>query len=153
MIHIYYGNGKGKTTCAIGVGMRAYGSGLKVSMVQFLKNNKSSELSVLPFKIFESPEFLPFNPDLSYQNWIDNALKFIKTSNCDVLILDEFLDIIPKFLSVDMALDLLDKNKEIIITGHKEVKELLDVADYVSNVKKIKHPYDCGVGARIGIEY
>ena len=62
MIQIYFGYGKGKTTSALGQGMRAKGAGKNVLLVQFLKNNKSSELAVLPFDIFKSPENLPFNP-------------------------------------------------------------------------------------------
>ena len=56
MIQIYYGYGKGKTTAAIGAGMRAKGAGMSVLLVQFFKNNKSSELSVLPFDIFKAPD-------------------------------------------------------------------------------------------------
>ena len=59
MIQIYYGFGKGKTTAAIGQGMRAKGAGNTVTLVQFLKDNKSSELSVLPFDIFNAPDTLP----------------------------------------------------------------------------------------------
>ena len=62
MIQIYYGFGKGKTTAAIGQGMRAKGAGNTVTLVQFLKDDKSSELSVLPFDIFNAPDTLPFNP-------------------------------------------------------------------------------------------
>lgn len=153
MIQLYYGDGKGKTTCAIGAGMRAYGAGMKVAMVQFLKNNKSSELSVLPFDIFQSPSELPFNPDMNYKNWVDKAVEFVENSDCDVLILDEFTDVIPKFITLDSALNLLKADRETIITGHKVIKELVNVSDYVSNVAKVKHPYDNGLAARKGIEY
>ena len=61
MIQIYFGYGKGKTTSALGQGMRAKGAGKNVLLVQFLKNNKSSELAVLPFDIFESPERTHFD--------------------------------------------------------------------------------------------
>ena len=94
MIQIYFGYGKGKTTSALGQGMRAKGAGKNVLLVQFLKNNKSSELAVLPFDIFKSPENLPFNPGKEYQAWVDSALSYIKNSTCDIIILDEFLDVI-----------------------------------------------------------
>lgn len=62
MIQIYFGYGKGKTTSALGQGMRAKGAGKNVLLVQFLKNNKSSELAVLPFDIFKSPENYRLTP-------------------------------------------------------------------------------------------
>ena len=98
MIHIYYGYGKGKTSSAIGAGMRAKGAGKSVFFTQFLKDNKSSELSVLPFDIFEAPESVPFNPDSSYKEWTDSALNAAKNSPCDFIILDEFLDVIPTLI-------------------------------------------------------
>ena len=107
MIQIYYGYGKGKPTAAIGAGMRAKGAGMSVLLVQFFKNNKSSELSVLPFDIFKAPDELPFNPGDDYKVWVDSAIDYIKHSDADVVILDEFVDLIPKFLSAEQAIDLL----------------------------------------------
>ena len=130
MIHIYYGYGKGKTSSAIGAGMRAKGAGMSVLLVQFLKDNKSSELSVLPFDIFEAPESLPFNPDKSYSNWVNSALEYINKSSADMIILDELLDVIPEFFSEDDALKLLGKKCELIITGHKKIPRLFEKADY-----------------------
>ncbi len=154
MIHIYYGYGKGKTSSAIGAGMRAKGAGKSVFFAQFLKDNKSSELTVLPFDIFEAPESVAFNPDASYKEWTDAAIDAAKNSPCDFIILDEFLDVIPNFVSIAEAIDLLkNTDKEIIITGHKEIKELFELADYLTFMDKIKHPYDKGVKARKGIEY
>lgn len=155
MIHIYYGFGKGKTTAAIGCGIRAAGAGFKVSLVQFLKNDKSSELNALDFDIFKSPHNLPFHPDCSYQKWVDGAVNYIMHSDSDMIILDEFLDVIDSFVSLDTALDILAKlsDKEIIITGHKLIEELNAKADYVTCFEKIKHPFDDGISARKGIEY
>ena len=90
MIQIYYGFGKGKTTAAIGQGVRAKGSGMNVLLVQFLKDNKSSELKELKkleFDVFEAPDFLPFNPGDFYKEWVDSALNYIKNSNADMIIL------------------------------------------------------------------
>lgn len=154
MIHVYYGYGKGKTSSAIGAGMRAKGAGKSVFFVQFLKDNKSSELSVLPFDVFSAPESVPFNPGPEYKEWVDKALSAVKDCKSDFIILDEFLDVIPNFVSIDDALSLIKKaDCEIIITGHKEVKELFEKADYLTFFDKIKHPYDKGVKARKGIEY
>ncbi len=153
MIHIYHGYGKGKTSSAIGAGMRAKGAGMSVLLVQFLKDNKSSELSVLPFDIFEAPESLPFNPDKSYSKWVNSALEYVNNSSADMIILDELLDIIPEFISEDEALKLLGKKCELIITGHKKIPRLFEKADYLTGFEKEKHPYDKGVKARKGIEY
>lgn len=71
---------QGKTTAAIGQGMRAKGAGNTVTLVQFLKDNKSSELSVLPFDIFNAPDTLPFNPGKEYQAWVDSAIDYIISS-------------------------------------------------------------------------
>lgn len=154
MIHIYYGYGKGKTCSAVGVGMRAYGAGKDVLLVQFLKDNKSSELKSVPFYVYESPVSLSFNPGEEYKLWVDGAIKYIKSSNADVIILDEFLDIIPSFINLDDATKLVKSLKcEVIITGHKKNDALLSLADYITSFEKIKHPYDSGVKARLGIEY
>lgn len=69
------------------------------------------------------------------------------------MILDEFADIIPKFISLDSALELIDGNREFVITGHRAIDALIERADYVSEIEKIKHPYDSGTVARRGIEY
>lgn len=155
MIHIYYGYGKGKTTAAVGLGVRAKGAGLKVLLVQFLKDNKSSELSSVGYDVYKAPEHLPFNPSKDYQKWVDGAVDYVKNADYDVIILDEFLDVIGTFVSEDTALSLLDgkKDSEIVITGHKKVDTLFEKADYITSMQKEKHPYDKGVGARKGIEF
>ncbi len=155
MIHIYYGYGKGKTSSAVGAGMRASGAGMSVALVQFLKNSKSSELKAVPFSVFKSPDNLSFNPDSSYRDWINSALEYIKSSDADMIILDEFLDVTGDFVTPEQALEILSlfKNKELIITGHKKVDFLFDTADYITFFEKVKHPFDKGVSARKGIEY
>lgn len=153
MIHYYYGFGKGKTSSAVGAGMRAYGAGMSVLFVQFFKDDKSSERSVLPFEIYPCPESLPFNVGEEYKAFVDKAVEYIKTVNCDVIILDEFADLIPRFLSADEMKSIFSFDKEYIITGHNYLNELGDIADYVTRFEKIKHPYDSGVPARKGIEF
>ena len=153
MIHYYYGFGKGKTSSAVGAGMRAYGAGMSVLFVQFFKDNKSSERSVLPFEVYPCPDSLPFNVGDEYKAFVDKAGEYIKTVNCDVIILDEFADLIPRFLSADEMKSIFSFDKEYIITGHNYLNELGDIADYVTRFEKIKHPYDSGVPARKGIEF
>lgn len=154
MIHIYYGFGKGKTSSAVGAGMRAYGAGQKVLLVQFLKDCNSSELKVLPFDVYKAPDSLPFNPDKSYKIWVNNAVEYVKQSEAQFVILDEFLDVADKYIPLDEMITLIKNiNGEVVITGHYKIDRLLDIADYVTYFEKIKHPYDKGVKARIGIEY
>ncbi|MGN0531623.1 MAG: cob(I)yrinic acid a,c-diamide adenosyltransferase [Eubacterium sp.] len=153
MIHIYYGYGKGKTCAAIGAGMRAVGSGMTVSLVQFLKDDTSGELGVLPFEIYRSPHSLSFNPGAEYQPWVDGAMEHISHCDSQVIILDEFLDIIPDYVGIDDALSLLTDDKEYIITGHKNTEKLFECADYVTFFEKKRHPYDRGINARRGIEF
>lgn len=153
MIHYYYGFGKGKTSSAVGAGMRAYGAGMSVLFVQFFKNDKSSERSVLPFEVYPCPESLPFNVGEEYKAFVNKAVEYIKTVNCDVIILDEFADLIPRFLSADEMKSIFSFDKEYIITGHNYLSVLGDIADYVTRFEKIKHPYDSGVPARKGIEF
>lgn len=154
MIHVYCGWGKGKTTCALGCGMRACGAGMNVLLVQFLKDNQSAELKTLPFEIFQAPDSLPFHPGSEYQAWVDSAVRHMKNCSADMMILDEFLDIVGSFISVESAVRLIKGlNAEVIITGHKAVKEILDIADYITLFEKIRHPYDSGEKARRGIEY
>lgn len=151
MIHIYYGFGKGKTSSAIGAGMRAYGASLKVLLVQFFKDSKSSELKSIPFDVFPAPDELSFNPSDDYKGWVDSAISFVNSSDSDVIILDEFMDAIPRFASLDSI--CFDDSKEYIITGHKPNEELMKIADYVTHFEKIRHPFDAGTKARKGIEF
>lgn len=154
MIHIYYGFGKGKTCSAVGAGIRAHGAGMKVLMVQFFKDNSSNELHSIPFEVVEAPSKLPFHPSADmYLPWVNSAINYVKNSSADVIILDEFIDLIPNFISLDDAKELLNNDKEYILTGHSRIDELVEIADYVTNFQKEKHPYDNGVNARRGIEY
>lgn len=154
MIHYYYGYGKGKTTSAIGTGMRCTGAGLRVLFVQFFKDNKSSELLSVPFDIFNSPESISFNPKKDdYLPWINSGLDYIKTSSANVVILDEFGDLYPNYLDKKTMLDILSDDREYIITGHNKVDFLYDIADYVTYFQKEKHPFDKGIKARKGIEF
>ena len=156
MIQLYYGFGKGKTTAAIGAGMRAFGAGMSVLLIQFLKDCNSSEISAVPFEIFKAPEKLPFNPEKkAYQPWVESALDYAAESNCQIIILDELLDIIQTEEETNRIINIL-KNKpdtEFIITGHKRLDALFEIADYITCFTKEKHPYDKGVKARKGIEY
>ncbi|MDD4700304.1 MAG: cob(I)yrinic acid a,c-diamide adenosyltransferase [Oscillospiraceae bacterium] len=167
MIHIYYGDGKGKTSAAIGLGIRACGQNLKVIMAQFLKSDKSGEINTLKcvpnFKVLDSPENLPFfykMSDVQKDKYIDFCLSLFNDAinfDSDVIIFDELLDaakldIIPlEFIVTFLKEKSLEK--EIVITGHYVIDEIFSFADYITEVRKIKHPYDKGCAARRGIEF
>jgi len=171
LIQVYTGDGKGKTTAALGQGLRACGRGLKVYMVQFLKGGDTGELHSVKklyplFKIFRCEKERGFFWTLSerekreLKEEIDNGFEFIKdvieNEECDILIIDELLGVLSnKLLETDDVIKLLaakPENMEIIITGRNASKEIIEAADLVTEMKQIKHYFNNGVHAREGIE-
>jgi len=189
LIHIYTGAGKGKTTSALGMALRAVGGGLKVIMIQFLKtSNRYGELEgatrLKPgLEILQmGPECVriskdpsadkectgcmechvdPENPRISDLEAARKALEFaeecLTTNKYDLVILDEINYAIEfNLLSVDDVLSIL-KNKrdsvEVVLTGRSASPELIKIADYVTEMREIKHPWHMGTAARRGIEY
>ena len=168
-IHLYYGDGKGKTTAAVGQVIRAAGSGLQVLVFQFLKNNESSERKILeqipnitcmngrePVKFVSRMNKDEKAETRRYNNKaLDEIVKFC--SPFDVLLMDEALCAVQlNVLSEEKLLSFLKhkpRGLEVILTGHVITENLLEVADYVTQMTKIKHPYDLGKLAREGIEY
>lgn len=171
LTHIYTGNGKGKTTCAVGLGIRAYGRGFKVLMVQFLKGADTGELAALAklepgFKVYRGKEVKKFTWNMneeelkelrkSMQEVFDFAVREASGGHWDMLILDEILGSISSGLVdvKDVACFIRNKpqHMELILTGRNAPDELVQIADYVSEIKKVKHPYERGIPAREGIE-
>ena len=172
LVQIYTGEGKGKTTAAIGQGMRAYGNGLKVYMLQFLKGGKTGELKTIDelgdnFKIFrfEKPKDFTWNLTdeekeelrLEIREGYNFILDVIKENKCDVLIIDEVMAVLSnKFLSVEEVTYIIDnkpETMELILTGRNVPKEILEKSNLVTEMKCIKHYFSEGVPAREGIEY
>ena len=172
LVQIYTGDGKGKTTAAIGQGIRAFGRGKTVYMVQFLKSSDTGEMAVIKnlepgFKLFRFEKQRGFVWTLNEEEMeelkgeITNALSFVKdtlkNNYCDVLILDEIMGVLGNgLIEVDEILDLIKikpDNVELILTGRNAPEELIEVADYVSQINCIKHPFQKGIAAREGIEY
>ncbi len=166
-VHIYTGDGKGKTTASLGLALRAYGAGMKVFIGQFVKGLKYSELAALEklsdlitAKQFGRENFIHSKPD---QDDIDAAAKgwsesveAAKGGSYDVVILDELnIAIYFGLVKVEDVIELM-KNKhsgtELIITGRKMPEELIEYADLVTEMKEIKHYYNEGIEAREGIE-
>lgn len=172
LIQVYCGPGKGKTTAAIGLGIRALGSNLKVIMIQFLKNDNTGECRLLKtlepgFKVFHFEKERGFTWTLTDEEKselaqeIHMALKFAKkvmdTGECDILILDEVLGVIEKgFADVKDLQSLVEEKPEfmeLVVTGRVLPDVLKDKVDYISYIEAVKHPMEEGVMAREGIEY
>ena len=167
-IHIYTGDGKGKTTAAIGLAIRAAGYGMKTYIGQFMKGQHYGELTALhdhPFIIIEQygdvvecvhrEEITQKHVDQA-QLGLKQARKAMHSHEYDIIILDEInVAVWFDLIHVEDVLELLNErpnNIEFILTGRRAPKELMDIADLVSDVKEIKHYYTKGVKARTGIE-
>ena len=170
-IHIYYGNGKGKTTCSMGLAVRAAGCGKKVLIIQFMKTGKSSEIKTLEnipgIEVMDAPRMKKFSfnmTDDEKQEMLeaDNAVleeicQKVADGGYDLLIMDECLGSCHKgFLDEQLLIDFL-RNKpehlEVVMTGRHPDDTLMEIADYVTEMHKVKHPYDEGIMARRGIEF
>lgn len=171
LVQVYTGDGKGKTTAALGQGLRSCGRGLKVCMVQFLKGGDTGELHSIEklhplFEIFRFERERGFFWTLNEQEKqelkedIDRGFDFVKNvvnnEGCDVLIIDELLGVLGNKLLETADIVTLLKSKpesmEIIITGRNVPKEIVDAADLVTEMKEIKHYFRNGIPAREGIE-
>jgi cob(I)alamin adenosyltransferase len=170
LIHIYCGDGKGKTTAAVGLSVRAAGSGRKVLFLQFLKGQESSELAMLGRLGITVMRSLP---DMGFTWTMDESQKKLCTehhSRClreayslaqrgevGMLVLDELLAAYHTGL-IDRELVkkvILEKpyDLELVMTGRDPEPFMIDAADYVSVIQKQKHPYEKGISARYGIEW
>lgn len=171
LTHIYTGNGKGKTTAAVGLATRALGSGLKVCFCSFLKRpskfgySEMASLKKLGATIFI---FTPGHPHRDkkreehvvieeLKNSLDFLEHYLKQHSIDLLILDEILIAVrDSYISEAEVLNLIKNkpaNMELILTGRGATKTLIEAADYVTNMEKIKHPFDKKIKSRKGIEY
>ncbi len=170
-IQVYTGDGKGKTTAALGLGLRAAGGGFQVIMFQFLKGAHSGELDSVPclggrFQIIRLAETQKFfgamsEPEIKelkvrLQQELESVRKVLSTNSCDILILDEIMAALhSKLLTVNEVIDLIEArppSMEMILTGRAAPQEIIDRADLVTEMKCIKHYMQKGVPARAGIE-
>jgi cob(I)alamin adenosyltransferase len=167
MIHIYTGDGKGKTTAALGLALRAAGSGKRVVILQFMKGRDTGEIHSLKFvpniTVLRNKKdygfFRNLGEDARREMADDNNsnLKEALALPCDLLVMDEVLSAYNLgAVDRDMIDELVFKTgekPELVLTGRDPPPRLVEAADYVSDIRKIKHPYDLGVKAREGIEY
>jgi len=166
MIQVYTGNGKGKTTAALGLAIRAAGAGKKVFIGQFIKGKLYSELKTLKkikdirVEQFGRGCFIRRRPDKkdieAAQKGLEKVKKFV-LGKFDVVILDEInIAIKLGLLKTGEVLKFIrraPKKIELILTGRNAPAEILKVADLVSEIKEIKHYYKKGLKARRGIEF
>jgi len=166
-IHLYTGNGKGKTTAAIGLAIRAAGAGKKVFIAQFVKGMHYSELEALKrfteivVRQYGLDCFIKQQPALkdieAAQRGLQETASIIKSNKYDVVIMDEVCVALHYRLFDTGELTSVLKKKpeamEIVMTGRKAPKELYEISDLITEMKEIKHYYNHGVQARKGIEH
>jgi len=165
-IQIYWGNGKGKTTAAIGTALRALNHNYKVHVIQFMKHKPSGEIQALAkfpnfsYKIFGTQSWVT-DSNLKDKEKAEEALTHLKhtiTQEYDMIIADEILYATQiHLLTENQIIELINshpKNKELLLTGsHVPFPKIFELADLVTEVKKHKHAFDSAVPARKGIEY
>ena len=170
LIQVYTGDGKGKTTCALGLALRAVGQGLQVYMVQFMKGRETGEAKAaadrlapdMTLRYFGRPGLVnlrsPAPEDLALirEAW-DLARQVILAGEHDLVILDEInLALTFKLVPLAEALKVLGERPawvEVVLTGRQAPPELVELADLVTEMRPLKHYYETGVKARRGIEW
>lgn len=170
MLQIYCGDGKGKTTAAVGLAVRGAGAGMNVRFVQFMKGGYTSELSALE----KIPDITICRCDRNYgffKNMTDadkaeitrrhdELLEFAfgaENGTPEMIILDEFFSAYNYgLMNIELAERLIFENKnaaEIVLTGRDPAEVFQNAADYISEIKCVRHPYSKGIAARKGIEF
>ncbi len=171
LIHIYTGEGKGKTTASIGLAIRALGHGFRVVYASFFKKPNSygyNEISVLREQgatVFTFSEGMPMaNPQItpeeyhtSTQEGLSELSKYINQNETQLVVLDEILIAIKYgYISEEELSEFIEKKPmetELVLTGRGATDKIKQKADYVTVLSKEKHPFDSGIKARVGIEY
>ena len=169
LIHVYCGDGKGKTTAAVGLAVRAAGAGKKVVFTQFFKDGSSSEIKVL--QGVENIQILHCNTVRGFWKRMTDAQKARASADytqlfsdvtrlamdADLLVLDEIIAACNHGAVTEVVVADFLRSKperlEVVLTGRNPSEHLLRLADYVTQMQKSKHPYDRGIAARKGIEF
>lgn len=165
-VHLYWGNGKGKTTAAMGLALRALGNGMQVTVVQFLKGSPSGEIRLLEqlgAKVFRGKAGQKFVFQMTPQEKAETArmqtehLRRALEQPCDLLVLDEAcaacaLHMVDEELLRSAVLDR-PVQREIVMTGREPADWMMQAADYSTEMHCHRHPYESGITARRGIEF
>jgi cob(I)alamin adenosyltransferase len=166
-VQVYTGNGKGKTTAALGLALRAAGAGLRVFIAQFVKNSRYSEMKAvedlgdaITLRQYGLGDFLNRKPEPEDIRAAREGLKDVReimlSGRYDIIILDEVnIAITYSLFSVEDLLAFMEarpENVELVLTGRKADPRIIDAADLATEMKEIKHYYRNGVEARVGIE-
>jgi len=169
LIQVYTGDGKGKTTAAVGLAVRAIGRGMHVHMIQFIKSRTTGEKmaarnmlkSMMVIEQFGTGWFVVGEPeaaDIEAANaGLARACEVMMGGSADLLILDEISHAVNKgLIPVSRVLEMVARKPEqleLVLTGRDMPEDLVEVADLVTEMVKVKHPYDEGIKSRPGIEY
>lgn len=174
LVQVFWGDGKGKTTSALGTALRACGNGYKVHLIQFMKNGTGdpeidfpgelkalSQFDNFSFERFGTGSWVIGRPSEEHIKKVTEALEHTMrsfTQGYDLIIADEILYAVQlNLVSEEQVISIIDskpKGTELILTGsHVPLLNIFEKADLVTEVKKIKHPYDRGILARKGLEY
>jgi cob(I)alamin adenosyltransferase len=169
LVHVYTGTGKGKTTAALGLGLRAVGKGFKVYMIQFMKGDiEYGEITAVRdidgfvIEQFGRPDFVnrdnPDKIDIDFaQKAVKRASEILANNEYNILILDEINVAIDwKLVKLDEVIELIESkpdNVELILTGRYAHPSIIELADLVTEMQEVKHPYNRGILARDGIEH
>lgn len=171
LLHLYCGEGKGKTTAAAGLALRTAAAGGKVVFAQFMKGRESGETEMLAriagVEVLRSPRDFPFYGQMSgrekeelrgiHNRILEELARRVSTGDCGLAVLDE--------ITYPCAFNLIDTEKlksflksargrtEVVCTGRNPADFLLEEADYITEMKCIRHPFEKGISARKGIEY
>lgn len=171
LIHLYFGDGKGKTTAAMGLAVRSAGNGNRVLVVQFLKARPSGEVTILEglpgITLLRGKGLTKFSWEMTEEEkaqtrqrhgvLLNTAISHVRAEGCALLVLDEALGAChTALLDEETLLHFLREKPdelEVVLTGRDPSGEMLELADYATEMKKIKHPYDLGTAARKGVEF
>lgn len=167
LIHIYTGDGKGKTTASVGLAVRAFGAGKKVAFVQFMKGMPSSEiqpletLGITVLKAGTITKFVPHMTDAERAQCAEEQRSGFEAAvamadSLDMLVLDEMISAVTTGMLPEALLLEFLRGKpaklEVVLTGRDVPASIAELADYLSDIKAVRHPYDKGIPARKGIE-
>lgn len=166
LVHLYCGDGKGKTTAAMGLALRALGQGMQVVVVQFLKNGTSGELEPLRnlgATVFSGKPGAKFtfqmNAEEKAQATKENNARLAEALQqpCDLLILDEICaarnsSMLDEALAKQAVLER-PQHREVVLTGRNPEAWMAEAADYITEMQPRRHPYEQGIPARKGIEF